>query len=173
MVEVPVGLVIVGLLVWVLVGESGCLALMAMLLGMQAVGMAHSEGMGAAPKTGTVAVDAKEITGVGRATLNWGSSSGERVGGGEERALANGMNGPVAGWMVMPVWAGMAGGDMRGGPSWALAATAALMASSRWARKFSRWLSTRTRCGSFMSIPSTLVIYRATSPTHSRNPITR
>ena len=99
--EVPVGLVVVGLLA--LVGERGCLAFTAVAVGMQAVGMVHSDGIGAVPNTGTVAVDAKEITGVGRATLNWGITSGERLGGGEERVLARGMNGPVAGWIVMPV----------------------------------------------------------------------
>ena len=115
--EVLVGLVEVGLLARALVGESGCLGFTAVAVGMQAVGMVHSEGMGAVPNTGTVAVDAKEITGVGKATLNGGMTSGERLGGGEERVLARGINGPVAGWMVMLVWAGTAGGDMRGGPS--------------------------------------------------------
>ena len=67
--EEPVGLVVVGLLA--LVGDSGCLALTG--VGMQAVGMAHSDGTGAATNTRTVAINEKEITRVGRTTLNWGN----------------------------------------------------------------------------------------------------
>ena len=70
-----------------LIGECGCSnrltewSIFAVVMGIVAVGRVPSEAMGVAPNTGTVAVFAKEITGVGRATLMGMHSV--RVAGGE------------------------------------------------------------------------------------------
>lgn len=111
----------------VIVVILACCSILAVVTGMVAVGSVPNEAMGVAPNTGTVAVLAKEITGVGRATLMGMHSV--RLAGGEvgDRWVWIGMKGPGVGCMAMPV-----GGDgTLGMPIWALAATAALMASSR------------------------------------------
>ena len=79
---------------------------------------------GAVPKTGMVAVEANENTGVGKAMLNRGRLPSKAEGGerwsGEVRGVS-GMYGIDVGGRV----------DILGGPSWVVAATAALIASSR------------------------------------------
>ena len=98
--------------------------------------------VGVALKTGILAVEANDIP--GKATLNLGRGSpaggGVRLSG-EALGGVIGVYGDVDGMFTM-VETGVA-------CCWdtlicALAATAALMASSLWARKFSRWLSRRT-----------------------------
>lgn len=124
-----------------LVGELGRISsglAVPLAVGMVAVGREPIAGIAVALNTGTVAVEANEITGVGRAMLSCGSVTafGEKAGGdsvsGEARC-GMGMKGPA------PVWIGMGVGGSLGRPIWALAATAALIASSLCARKFSKW----------------------------------
>lgn len=120
---------------------------------------------GAALKMGTLAVEANERTGVaGNATLNLGSGSaavklagGERLSG-EARGGVSGAYGAAETVGTVTIVGTCVGCETLDIPICALAATAALIASSLWARKFSRWLSKRTWCGSFMSTPSTLVM---------------
>lgn len=74
---------------------------------MVAVGRDPRAGMVAALNIGTLAVVAKEMTGVGRATLNWGrvTAFGEKVAGGErlsgEARCEMDMNGVAPACMVM------------------------------------------------------------------------
>lgn len=68
----------------IFVGEPGCRGsglAVPLVVGIVAVGREPIAGMLVALKTGTVAVFAKEITGVGRAILNWGRETalGENV----------------------------------------------------------------------------------------------
>ena len=81
--------------------------LVVVAMGMVAVGSDPKEAIGVAPKTGTVAVLAKEITGVGSATLN-GMQSVRLAAGGEvgECWVWIGIKGPGVGWIAIPAAVG-------------------------------------------------------------------
>ena len=84
---------------------------------------------GAVPKTGMVAVGANEKTGVGKAMLNLGILPSAVEGGERWSGVVRG----VSGMYGIDVAGRDIGGrvDILGGPSWVVAATAALIASSR------------------------------------------
>lgn len=129
------------------VGDCGCSVLMtATFMGVRLVvtavvvagGTTGLKPDGVAPNTGTVAVDAKEMTGAGKARLNRGSVvSAEKLAGGERWSgeARGGVRGAYGWWEVTGILiAGGGAWETLVTDIWALAATAALMASSRWAR---------------------------------------
>ena len=153
----------------------------------------NPEGAGWNTAAAGMVVGAREmmgVEGIGKATLNRGRGSpatpaveaignpagGERLSGEALGGVSGAYGMDIADTLGMlttdmGVWMGCAAATF-GTLTCELAAMAALMASSFWETRFSRWLTMRRRRGSLLSTPSTLDRKWAISAAHSLKPMT-